>query len=99
RQAPRERADAPAADCRRLSPGRRDAARPAGRSRSLRAARPRLAKGRVVTEARTTSAGRRYLAEAGRLVDRLAAAEWPNLDAAAALVADALARGGEIHAF
>jgi uncharacterized phosphosugar-binding protein len=52
-----------------------------------------------VTVARTDSAGRRYLAEAGRLVDRLAAAEWPNLDAAATLVADALARGGEIHAF
>jgi len=52
-----------------------------------------------VTVARTDSAGRRYLAEAGRLVDRLAAAEWSNLDAAATLVADALARGGEIHAF
>jgi uncharacterized phosphosugar-binding protein len=45
------------------------------------------------------TAGRRYLAEAGRLVSRLAADEWPNLDAAADLVADALARGGDIHAF
>ena len=52
-----------------------------------------------MTEMTTESAGRRYLAEAGRLVDRLAAAEWPNLDAAAALVADALAAGGDIHAF
>ncbi|HEX5013298.1 MAG TPA: SIS domain-containing protein [Candidatus Limnocylindrales bacterium] len=46
-----------------------------------------------------TTAGRRYLAEAGRLVGRLAGGEWPNLDAAATLVADALARGGDIHAF
>lgn len=52
-----------------------------------------------MTDGRTDSAGRRYLAEAGRLVDRLAHAEWPNLDAAATLVTDALARGGDIHAF
>jgi uncharacterized phosphosugar-binding protein len=45
------------------------------------------------------TAGRRYLAEAQRLVERLAADEWPNLDAAADLVADSLARGGELHAF
>jgi uncharacterized phosphosugar-binding protein len=45
------------------------------------------------------TAGRRYLTEAGRLVDRLGDAEWPNLDAAAGLVADALARGGDVHAF
>lgn len=45
------------------------------------------------------SAGRRYLAEAHRLVERLAGDEWPNVDAAAGLVADALAGGGEVHAF
>jgi uncharacterized phosphosugar-binding protein len=45
------------------------------------------------------SAGRRYLAEAHRLVERLATSEWPNVDAAARLVADSLANGGELHAF
>jgi uncharacterized phosphosugar-binding protein len=47
----------------------------------------------------TTTAGRRYLAEAARLVERLATEEWPPIDAAAALVADALAAGGSVHAF
>jgi uncharacterized phosphosugar-binding protein len=47
----------------------------------------------------SVTAGRRYLAEAARLLDRLAADEWPSLDAAAGLVADALARGGDVHAF
>jgi uncharacterized phosphosugar-binding protein len=45
------------------------------------------------------TAGRRYLAEASRLVERLAGDEWASLSAAAALVADALARGGSVHAF
>ena len=48
---------------------------------------------------RGATAGRRYIAEAGRLVARLATDEWPSLDAAADLVADALAGGGDIHAF
>ena len=45
------------------------------------------------------SAGRRYLELAGDLVERLLDGEWPNIDRAADLVADALARGGTIHAF
>jgi uncharacterized phosphosugar-binding protein len=45
------------------------------------------------------SAGRRYLAVAAGLVARLASEEWDRIDAAAALVADALAAGGHIHAF
>jgi uncharacterized phosphosugar-binding protein len=45
------------------------------------------------------SPGRRYLAEAGRLVDRLLADEWPRIRAGAELMADALAGGGVIHAF
>jgi uncharacterized phosphosugar-binding protein len=45
------------------------------------------------------SAGRRYLGAAERLVARLAGDEWANLDHAAALVADALANGGTVHAF
>jgi uncharacterized phosphosugar-binding protein len=48
---------------------------------------------------RGATAGRRYIAEAGRLVARLATDEWPSLDAAADLVADALAHGGDVHAF
>ena len=47
----------------------------------------------------TATAGRRYLAEAARLLDRLAGDEWTALDAAAQLVADALAGGGTVHAF
>ena len=46
-----------------------------------------------------TTAGRRYLAEASRLVERLATGEWSNLSIAAGLVADSLARGGSVHAF
>ena len=45
------------------------------------------------------SAGRRYLELAGDLVERLLDGEWPNIDRAADLVADALSRGGTIHAF
>ena len=46
-----------------------------------------------------TSAGRRYLELAGVLIERLLDGEWPNIDRAADLVADALSRGGTIHAF
>ena len=52
-----------------------------------------------MTDTITTTAGRRYLAEASRLLDRLAGDEWSSLSAAAALVADSLARGGSVHAF
>ncbi|CAN5562948.1 sugar isomerase domain-containing protein [soil metagenome] len=47
----------------------------------------------------TESAGRRYLRVAEDLVARLSADEWPRIDAAAALVAEALATGGTLHAF
>ena len=52
-----------------------------------------------MTDTITTTAGKRYLAEASRLVERLAGDEWASLSAAAALVADSLARGGSVHAF
>jgi uncharacterized phosphosugar-binding protein len=52
-----------------------------------------------VTDTITTTAGHRYLAEASRLLERLAGDEWASLSAAAALVADSLARGGSVHAF
>ena len=52
-----------------------------------------------MTDTITTTAGRRYLAEASRLVERLATGEWSNLSIAAGLVADSLARGGSVHAF
>jgi uncharacterized phosphosugar-binding protein len=52
-----------------------------------------------VTDTITTTAGRRYLAEASRLLERLAGDEWASLSAAAALVAGSLARGGSVHAF
>jgi uncharacterized phosphosugar-binding protein len=45
------------------------------------------------------AAGRRYLALAGDLVARLGTEEWPRIDAAAALMADAIAAGRAIHAF
>jgi len=45
------------------------------------------------------SAGRRYLELAANLVERLLDGEWPNIDRAADLVAESLARGGTIHAF
>ncbi len=45
------------------------------------------------------SPGIRYLLEAGRLVDRLLADEWPSIRAGAELVADALGTGGVVHAF
>jgi len=43
--------------------------------------------------------GMRYLLEAGRLVDRLLAEEWPRIRAGAELMAETLASGGVIHAF
>ena len=52
-----------------------------------------------MTDTITTTAGQRYLAEASRLLERLAGDEWASLSAAAALVADSLARGGSVHAF
>ena len=52
-----------------------------------------------MTDVLTGSAGRRYLAEASRLVDRLADEEWATIARAADLVADALAGGGDVHAF
>lgn len=45
------------------------------------------------------SAGQRYLTAARALVARLGDVEWPNIQAAATLVADALERGGTVHAF
>jgi uncharacterized phosphosugar-binding protein len=45
------------------------------------------------------SPGRRYLERVGELVARLATEEWPAIDAAADLVADAIAGGGALHAF
>lgn len=43
--------------------------------------------------------GRRYLALARDLVERLLDSEWRNIERAADLVAESLARGGTIHAF
>ena len=45
------------------------------------------------------SAGLRYIEQAGRLIERLAGDEWPNIRAAAELVADALQHGGRVHPF
>ena len=45
------------------------------------------------------SAGLRYLAVAEALVGRLAGSEWPRIEAAAALMTEALATGHVIHAF
>jgi uncharacterized phosphosugar-binding protein len=47
----------------------------------------------------TEPPGRRYLDRAGDLIARLAAEEWPAIDAAAALVAESIASGGTVHAF
>ena len=52
-----------------------------------------------MTDDAPPTAGRRYLREAARLVDRLETAEWANIDAAAERVALTLAGGGTIHAF
>jgi len=45
------------------------------------------------------SAGRRYLATTSDLLQRLVDQEWPNIAAAAELVAAPLERNGTIHAF
>jgi len=45
------------------------------------------------------SAGRRYLVQAQAAVARLLDAEWPAIDAGAALITDALAAGHELHGF
>lgn len=48
---------------------------------------------------RGRSAGRRYLETSTDLVARLAANEWPNLEAAARLIATSMSEGGVIHTF
>ena len=48
---------------------------------------------------RDPSAGRRYLAITQALLARLVEDEWPNISAAADLLADTVERGGTIHAF
>jgi uncharacterized phosphosugar-binding protein len=52
-----------------------------------------------VSGAADTSAGRRYLREAARLVERLLTEEWRNIAEAAKVVAATLERGGAIHVF
>lgn len=47
----------------------------------------------------STTPGRIYLATAQRLVDRLGTEEWPNIQAAAELVAGALAAERTVHVF
>jgi uncharacterized phosphosugar-binding protein len=46
-----------------------------------------------------TSAGQRYLQIAAGLVERLETREWSNIQAAAAIITDAMAAGGVLHAF
>ena len=53
----------------------------------------------IAAPAAGPTAGHRYLAVARDLIDRLDTAAWPSIDAAASLVADALAAGGTVHAF
>jgi len=45
------------------------------------------------------SAGQSYLRVATELVQRLETREWPNIEAAAVLIADAMAEGRVLHAF
>jgi uncharacterized phosphosugar-binding protein len=45
------------------------------------------------------SAGRRYLRTIAALVGRLDTEAWPSIDAAASLIADAMAAGATVHAF
>ena len=47
----------------------------------------------------TRSAGLRYLAVTEGLVTRLATTEWPRIEAAAAVITEALATGHVLHAF
>ena len=53
----------------------------------------------MTTDVAGHSAGRRYLRGAVDLVTRLAAAEWPSIDAAASVLADAMAGGATVHVF
>jgi uncharacterized phosphosugar-binding protein len=52
-----------------------------------------------VSDSAGTSAGRRYLREASRLVERLLTEEWASIEGAAEVVAASLERGGAIHVF
>ncbi|MFL5686616.1 MAG: sugar isomerase domain-containing protein [Chloroflexota bacterium] len=52
-----------------------------------------------MSESADASAGRRYLQEAARLVERLSSEEWPNIEKAAEVVVATLERGGAIHIF
>jgi uncharacterized phosphosugar-binding protein len=45
------------------------------------------------------SAGERYLAGAGRILEQIAADEWPSIRAAAETVADTIAGDGLVHVF
>jgi len=56
-----------------------------------------MTKQRVV--AAGTSAGQRYLQTVTELIERLMTREWPNIEAAAAVMTEAMASGGVIHAF
>ena len=47
----------------------------------------------------TAPAGQRYLVLIEELIERLREQEWPNIEAAAGVVADALGAGATIHAF
>jgi uncharacterized phosphosugar-binding protein len=53
----------------------------------------------VTTDVADRSAGRRYLRGAADLVARLESTEWPTIDAAASLLADAMAAGATVHVF
>ena len=46
-----------------------------------------------------SSAGHAYLTLVAGLIERLATREWPHIDAAAAIITEAMAAGGVIHAF
>lgn len=56
------------------------------------------AEARGVTESER-SPGRRYLAIVRGLIERLEGEEWPNFDAAAELVANAIEHGHDVHVF
>lgn len=52
-----------------------------------------------MSDSNEASAGRRYLREATRLVERLLTEEWAGIEAAAEIVSATLERGGAIHVF
>ena len=52
-----------------------------------------------MSQSADASAGRRYLREVARLVERLLSEEWPSIEEAADVVAATLERGGAIHVF